>query len=166
MLGAARLTDGLAKLYASYAEFEAAETARSNVEVTWGTSTSLGWAIYRTTAGSPAGSLYGSPHLGRMGAGDPNAPCRVVQHSLPSEAVFNDLVANPSRGLVVFTVVSAPDNFSGGITRNGFTSTGPYGGGDSSGLAVTDVRAWIPGLGPMRRNPSLNTAWSPYILGT
>lgn len=145
----------------SYEDWLAAETARSTGgSLAWGGSASLTPGIYRTTAAAATGTLYGTPWQGRMGVPDPNAPCRVVQHGLPSEAVFNAQVA--AGRMITFDIEATTDNFSGGITRNGFTSTGPYGGGDGAGIRVIKVRYYDNALGPLEMNPFAGTGPTPY----
>src|SRR5690606_22747713 len=76
-----------------------------------------------TTAGPPTGVMIGSPWMnymaGQAGVGSP--PCRIVQHGLPSEAVFYDQVNNARKVYFAVTSLGREEKMYG-QTRNGYTS--------------------------------------------
>lgn len=85
----------------------------------WGVGASRAAGSYRTTAAAAAGGMFDSVWLRSIDS--EFAPCRLVQHGVQSQAIFNELVANGQQiffrladGVVkiVFTAVS----------RNGYTS--------------------------------------------
>ena len=85
---------------------------------------------------------------------------RVVQHGLPSEAVFNEQVAS---GRVGFAQIVGQAFFADSlpsVTRNGFTSAAASGG--LSILLLTRLDYYDPTLGPVTMNPSAGTGPTPF----
>lgn len=123
------LTGGAAAAAAgpkTYADFQARLLVLAPVAHDW-FETPLP-AARRTTAAAATGGLTGSSWgpssaIG-FGRGSPNSICRIIQHGLPSEAVFNTQV---SEGRGIYLLIENLDETGTAdpavVTRNGFTSS-------------------------------------------
>lgn len=146
----------------TYAEFLAKVTADATSGTrAWNAVSALSVGSYITVCATETGTLTGSPwqsvFLGNTG-GAP-AICRVVQHGLPSQAVFNAQVA---AGRTVFvqvdTGVTPPGYIS--LDRNGYTSLA---NATTVGPRVVPVLRWYDDvLGPLESNPSTGAAPVPF----
>ena len=88
-----------------------------------------------------------------------STPCRVVQHGLPSQAVFNDQIAN---GRQMFVRISAGTiQPYVGVARNGYTS-GSW-GEDTAPDKCDEIIYW-DGSQAMRMQPALGLGPTPYAL--
>lgn len=146
----------------TYAEWQAHIAARAtegSVNQAGGTGGFEG--IYRTTLGPGAGTLYGTPWLSYFYASSSSTVRRVIQHGLPSAAVFNEQVAGA--GEVVFQLISIgfQDYFSE-LSRNGFTSLGGDLGGAPACVCPL-VGWWDPATqSALMMNPQAGTGPVPY----
>ena len=87
-----------------------------------------------------------------------------IRHGLPSEAVYNALVA--SGAFMTFDLqYMGLTGSSNTITRNG--GTGFANAGSQANLRMTRLRYCDPATGqPMEMNPFAGTGPTPYTLGT
>jgi len=114
----------------TYADFLAAMTALYPTTTTWSATGVQG--TRRVTAAAAAGNMYGTSDQGVYVNGETNVS-RLVQHGLPSQAVFNEIVAAGRQ--VVFSSNPLGIDIGAGETvfgqnRNGYNSMnrdGPQG---------------------------------------
>ncbi len=128
---------------------------------TWGTN----WAAagltgsFSTRAAAAAGSMYGSPYLSQF-SDQTGTPCRLVQHGVSTEAIFNEIVADT--GLVQFEVAPTTNGALVALNRNGYLSLAD-GGGSNTRIRCSVIRAWIPSLNMvMEFYPFSGAAPQPY----
>lgn len=109
----------------TYEDFVAYVDSLSPIVSAWDAQATAASSYRKTTAAAETGTMVGSPWIPsspngyRSGSG---ITCRVVQHSLPSQEVFNDQIAN---GRVIAFKISGGPNGSGpvsGVNRNGYSS--------------------------------------------
>lgn len=112
---------------------------------------------YRITAAAVAGGLYGSSWdtAFALSAG---TFCRVIQHGLPSQGVFNAQIASGFEIFVRTTPVS--DQILPAITRNGFTSL-DSGTPDGRSTRCDEIIYW-DGTQAQRMRPVLGLGPTPY----
>lgn len=117
---------------------------------------------YTSTAGAvqPSWYMYGSPWAGRIfgGAGISGITARMLQHGLPSEAEFNNQIAN---GFDIFwrTTLFATNRALQSYTRNGFQS----GAGTYDAFYLEEIVFW-DGEKPMQMLPRLGQGPVSYSL--
>lgn len=128
----------------TYAEFrDHINTLASNTTRGW-SADGRGVGTFLTDCATPTGAMQGSTWGGPGGsAGIPNlatqAVARMVQHAMPSAAVFNDNVSAGRR--VLLTVATAGTLSSpSGLNRNGYTSASYS--GTVVGRVVTLMLYW------------------------
>lgn len=140
----------------TYADFQAHIIATYPTTVAWA-SEAASVADYRTTAAAATGTMQGSPYLISYRSA---ATCRVVQHGLPSFAVFSEQVAGGKQ--VVIRQIASADTSAPAVDRNSFLSSDVAGGG---GYWKCDrVIYFDDALGPMQVNPSTGTGPTPYVI--
>lgn len=88
------------------------------------------------------------------------APCRIIQHGVTSEAVFNTQIAEAR---TIFFRIAIPGNAASytGINRNGYLSQSFSSGTSYPYVTCTEILAWIDGA-PMRMQPDLGLGPTPY----
>ncbi len=140
----------------TYAEFQAHIATLAPTSRPWGFYTDAG--AIRTTAATPVGEMDGSPWLQRMDIGGTRlpAPCRIVQHGLPSEAEFYAQIAAGRE--IFFRLNVNPGGSAAARNRNGFMSTA------GSNVFNTDCPELIywDGAQAQRMRPSLGLGPTPY----
>lgn len=141
----------------TYAEYQAHLATRGTFK-TYGSTTSAG--SFRTTAVAGAtGAMRGTPWGTLIIRDNTVVLARIVQHSLPSEAVYNAINAAGTEVLIVLEVGPAATDLVFGIDRNGFFS-GNFGDGDPS-MTTSEVIYW-DGTQAQKMNPSAQTGPTPY----
>lgn len=148
----------------TYAEFQAhIATLTATTRAVNSTSNMVGQ--FRVTLGSPSGGLIGSSwgpgSPGGFAQGASSALGRIIQHAMPSEAVFNALVASTSEVCMTIITVSTPAGALNAVTRNGYPSTS-YAGGAGTANAVSELLLFDPTDGPVRMVPNAGTGPTPY----
>ena len=142
----------------TYPEFVAYITALADRgAVGWGYSDGFVAGGYITTAATALGSMIGTPWNSYMSTAV--TTCRVVQHGLPSEAVFNTQIAEARTIFFRIAILSNVTSYTG-INRNGYLSQSFSSGTAFPRAACTEILAWIDGA-PMRMQPSLGLGPSP-----
>lgn len=145
----------------TYAEFQAQiNSLATGGAKSW--SGDLGGAegAFKTTADSAAsGTMAGSPWLSSVGYQAPfwGAVNRVIQHSLPSQAEFNNQISATRD--IFFRVVAAFDGPFSALDRNGYLSQAQAGA--NGGRNITEVIYW-DGFQAQRMVPNAGTGPTPY----
>ncbi len=143
----------------TYAEFQAHIAVLANLGFRpWNNATAFSTGGYRTTAAAETGTLLGTSWNDRMGVGV--TTCRVIQHGLPSQLVFNEQVAS---GRDIFFRVEVLDSVRvfNGINRNGYLSQSYSGPTYYPSTRCTEIIRW-DGLRAWKSNPSIGSAETPY----
>lgn len=143
----------------TYPEFQAHVTALADLGFTpWAYSDGFIAGGYITTAAAAQGSMIGTPWNSYMSTAI--TTCRVVQHGLSSEAVFNTQIAEAR---TIFFRIAIPGNAASytGINRNGYLSQSFSSGTSYPYATCTEILAWIDGA-PMRMQPGLGLGPTPY----
>lgn len=153
------LTGATAK---TYDDFVAHITARGvDGDQAWNALVNINAGSYTTQAGTVGSStMRGSSWLAKF-AGDgaiTRGVARVVQHGLPSQAIFNDQVAQARKVFLVVAAVTA--DFPVALNRNGYLSTGDN-VNTSAIRACTELTYWYSGAA-WTMNPSTGTGPTPY----
>lgn len=133
---------------------------------TWGTDAGIGPGTYRTTALAAAGSLTGSSWMKIFRT--TFAPCRLVQHGLPDQTVFNTQISD-ARQLLFRTVSDGERQTFSALDRNGFTSGAFDGGpgGEVPALTCDLVLYWVgtdAGGSAFTVSPLLGTGPTPFVI--
>lgn len=124
----------------------------------WATNSATSADAYRTTAAAASGTMYGTSWVSYLFF--QFAPCRLIQHGLPSATVFNDQVANGRQ--VFFRIVDAtPQYVFSSLARNGYTSQFLDAGEPSPTVTCTEIIYW-DGTQAWRMNPSSGTGPTSY----
>ena len=127
--------------------FGGADEAAFNAHIaTRATSGVMGWSagvspgLWRTTAAAAVGLMYNTPWGSMIYQGDTLA--RAIQHGLPSEAVFNALVA---AGRQIFVRIIDAGGLIGAsaVTRNGYTSVYYYDGTSYASVYLVELAYWL-----------------------
>ena len=145
----------------TYAQFQAEIAALTGSTRGWTQSVIFGTDAKpcRTTAAAQAGDMFGSSYGPSASGGflrTSSVVCRVMQHALPSEAVFLDQIAN---GWEIFyrvaevTTASVP-----AVTRNGYTSQSSA---SNNCTQITELIRW-DGTQAWISNPSTGSAETLY----
>ena len=159
MRGALRLMLLLSRRGPTYAQFQAhIATLADKGAIAWGNWTDNGVGGYRTTAAAATGAMAGSSWNSSYEYVANSVVARIVQHGLPSQAVFDAQVA-AGREIFLRVATTTPDAAVTGLARNGYTST-------SNGAAVlrglcTELIYW-DGTQAQRMVPSSGTGPTPY----
>lgn len=144
----------------TYADFQAhIGTLALNGATAWGSPPASNNARYRTTAAAATGSMQGSTwqQSARTATSD---VCRMVQHALPSQAVFEAQIAAARQ--IYFRVQDFGNGVNfGSYSRNGYTSGGVNTGEDEAATYFTDIIYW-DGTQAWRVNPTTGTGPIPY----
>lgn len=148
----------------TYAEFQAhIATLTASIRTVNSTSNTVGQ--FRVTLGSPSGGMIGSSwgpgSSGGFAQGGSSSLARIIQHAMPSEDVFNALVAAGSEVCVTIVTVSTPAGALNSVTRNGYTSTS-YAGGAGTANAVSELLLFDLTDGPVRMVPNAGLGPSAY----
>ena len=143
---------------ASYAAFQAHITAlATNGVAGWASGVAAG--SFRTTAAAATGTMFNTTWGNRVYTGDTIA--RRVQHGLPSEAVFNDQVANGRMMFVRFS--DGGDLFAAAsINRNGYTSSAYDDGLGYPSVWMEEIIYW-DGTSAWRITPRTAGSPTPYV---
>lgn len=115
-----------------------------------------------TTGAAAAGKLYGSSWISQFGpdAGGGCAPCRYVQHGLPSDDIFNTIVANGQR--VYFEIQAGTIGAYFSVNRNGYESIAANGASEQR-IKLTNLIRWDRTLSKaFQSNPSIGSAETEY----
>lgn len=148
-----------AKTYADFVTYITAQAAGG--AKTWGVGGPIAAAgSYRTTAAAAAGDIYGSSWLSYML--DDIAPCRLVQHGLPSQAAFNAQVAGGFQVLFRITVPGNQINFPA-LNRNGYLSQA-FNDGSPYPSRACDLLLYWDGTQAQQMNPSTGTGPTPFVI--
>lgn len=139
----------------TYADFVAYVNALPTFVANWGSGSFQTTGLYKTTAGSPSGTMWGSSWMSRLTSD--SAPCRLIQHGLPSEAVFYDQVANGR--LILFDLLTGFSNATGAVNRNGYWSSAYT---DFPTVEVRLIRYW-DGFRVVDVNPFAGTGPVPFV---
>lgn len=158
---------GRAAQLKSYGEFQAHITGLAvNGSLPWSGAVNNNVGAFKITTGAVPGyaPLFGSswgplsPDYGISGSY--SYWPRAIQHAMPSEAVFNAIIAIGGEifirvqdgGIINVTFPSA--------TRNGFTSS--TGSGGTYSRFITEMLIFDPASGPLRMQPKLGIGPNPY----
>ena len=144
----------------TYADFQSHIRTLTTTSTSWSSFSAVGKQY--TTAAGVVGGMDGSswgPAATAFKASTSNIVCRIIQHALPSEAVFLEQV---SGGRDVYfetqtagTVASFP-----AVTRNGYTSNADN---SSTGRRVIDLIRWDDTLKKaFRSDPSIGGVETEY----
>lgn len=148
----------------TYAEFQAyVDSEATSGDRSW--TTSLPSGDWRWTAAAATGTLSGSP-WGPSSAegflsGLASRVARIVQHSLPSEAIFNEQVSSARVGFIRSVSSGSLPVSLPAVNRNGFTSSAASDAGGLATMLITRLDYFDPVLGPMTMNPSTGTGPTP-----
>lgn len=142
----------------TYADWVAHITARATGgAVAWGGEMTA-QGIYRTTAAAATGGMAGSPWMAVFRRAS-SAMCRIVQHALPSEAVFNAQIASGRQ--VILQSVDDAATVTVPLDRNGFLS------GDASVITTYTcplIGWWDDATqSALMNNPQAGTGPVPYV---
>lgn len=110
--------------------------------------------IVRSTPISTTSVLRGSPWLARVGFANSNM-AGVAQHSAPTQAVFDAIVAG---GFECLFEIAASTGTTVALDRNGLLSTA---GSSATGRTVSKFVYW-DGSSAWEMNPSTGTGPTPY----
>lgn len=152
---------GATKTYAEFQAYVAAQATSGDRSWTAQTSAAGSWRWTAAAAGGAmVGSSWGPSSPDGFQSGTASRIARIVQHGLPSEAIFNGQVSDARQGLVVIeNVPYFPDSLPS-VNRNGFSSSS--GGSGLSCLRCTRLDYFDPALGPMTLNPSTGAGATPF----
>jgi hypothetical protein len=114
---------------------------------------------YRITAAAAVGSMYGTPWNSAF-ALNAGTLCRVIQHGLPSAAVFNEQTAD-GREIFVRTVPVSNRVLPDFVSRNGYTTRNTDGVTETRATQCTELIYW-DGTQAQRMQPSLGLGPTPY----
>lgn len=145
----------------TYAQFQAHIATLAPTSVAWSGSSVN--AARRTTAAAATGVMQGSSWgLSETGflTGAASQISRVVQHGLPSQAVFDAQVAS-GREIYLLMVDDGTTTSYGAVNRNGYTSA-VFSGAATPCSICTDLIYW-DGTQAQRMNPKLGTGPTPYV---
>lgn len=148
------------RLGKTYADFQAHIAALATGGVaTWGNAVGSGPTSRRVTAAAATGAMYNTPWGDHVYTSDILA--RVIQHSLPSEAVFNAQVA---AGREIFIRTSAGPGLAAAfaVSRNGYTSLAFNDGNTYNSTWVEEVIYW-DGTQAQQMTPRTQGGPTPYI---
>lgn len=142
----------------TYAEFVAAETARTSAAL--GVNASLGASAgsFRTTLSATTDGGFGSPW--QRASGYAGLVFTFARHSFPSQAAFDAYLA--AGRLVSYTLVSVGVSNVLATTRNGSTT----GADTTDAITCADFRYYDDVAGPQKMNPLAGTGPATYTLGT
>lgn len=107
---------------------------------------------------SSGGVMTGSPWLSTYRRAGTRTVRRIVQHSLPSEAEFDNQRTNSLKLLIRLEDTAGATSLPA-LARNGYTSTS-YSGGSTPTAGVSEVLYWS--TQPMKMQPSLGLGPAPY----
>lgn len=114
---------------------------------------------FKTTASTPTNGMTGSSWLSAYKYEDITGICRVIQHGLPSQVVFDSQVSE-GRDLVISVVSGGNMSFSS-LTRNGFTSQA---GSTAPSVFCFKLMWWDSATGKVMQNdPSSGTSPTEYV---
>ena len=149
----------------TYADFQAHITARAtDGDRGWSSAVTGAYAFFTTTAAPAPGAMYGTSWGGFGGEflGGSCAFCRVVQHGLPTEAVFNEQVAKGQKIFIQVQGVGTATYFYS-VTRNGYTSVEYDIPGGDTRMGVMELLYWDDTLKQaFKMNPYAGTGPTPY----
>lgn len=143
----------------TYTDFQAHIATLGASSATWSASPAgTGGGKKITTAAAQTGGMDGSSWNAPFRRAAGTVTCRVIQHALPSEAVFLAQIANSQD--IYFEVVDVGSVAFTGVTRNGYTSGSASA---STGQRVVDLIRWDDTLKKaFRSNPSTGGAETEY----
>lgn len=142
----------------TYAEFVTHITGLATGGVASWSSINAEVGSYRTTAAGAAGQMYGSSWASFFLSDV--APCRLIQHGLPSAAAFNAQVAGGFQ--IFFRLAGAGDQTTfSAVNRNGYLSQAFTDGTPYPGFACDLILYW-DGTQAQKMNPSTGTGPTPY----
>lgn len=139
----------------SYAEYLAAVDALS----AGGTNSWAGTAntgTRKVNAAAATGIMSGSSWVSAYGY-PASVPCRIIQHGLPSQAVFNEQVAAGRSFLMVSSFLDTATTVA--LDRNGYPSVSDVG---EDRYICTFLAYYDATLGPMKMNPRLGLGPIPW----
>lgn len=156
--GARRVVGGGA-LARTYAEFQShiAGLATSGERSWSGQGFSSSVTNFTTTATAPVGGMTGSSWMSPY-SNAISSVARIVQHSLPSPAVYDQQIADGRQIYLDVTPTSTMGPYAA-LARNGFTSSA---GAEASGRTCSRVLYYDAVTGPMQMNPNAGTGPTPY----
>ena len=144
----------------TYAQFQAHIAGVAPTTITWSSTTIPSAVSRRVTAAGATGAMTGTSWTA-IGFRSDSTVARVVQHGLPSQAVFDSQVINSGEMVIQFgTTESIGSYFSD--NRNGYTSVAS--GSPANGNTISDLIYWDFALSAaFRMNPSAGTGPTPYV---
>lgn len=144
----------------TYNEWLVHMTSTSSTNKTWatGSMTTVGaeTARFRTTCGSPTGSMTGTPWQAHTSTSSNVA--RAVQHACPSLAALTAMAGLSYNVFLTVVLESGSINLPA-LNRNGYTSAPDTA---SSGVKATRLDYYDPDLGPMYMLPFDGLGPFPY----
>ena len=140
-----------------YDAFVAYITAQATGGATvWATNQAPNAGAYITTASAALGGVMVATSWNGSFRATAAAPCRILQHALASEAIFNDQCAAERKIFYRLTAGASRANFVG-VNRNGYASQSSSDGFTYGSRFCTELIRW-DGERAWKSNPSIGGA--------
>ena len=143
----------------TYAEFQAKIAALATSGAASWSGVNIAAGAWTTTAAAVVGIMYDTPWNSSYEAASSRL-ARIVQHALPSQAVFDDQVTNGYQMFVRIQDATDKIDFVS-VNRNGYTSLSFNDGSPYPARTCTELIRW-DGAQAWTSNPSIGGSETPY----